>query len=196
MKKFILTIGREFGSRGGEIGKLIADYYQIPYYNKNSLDAITMKAKYISSGDMERIDDLFKSGLPIKLWSAPDRDLLKVIYQCESELISGFAAQKGGVFIGRCADYILQNKPDHLCVFIYSPLGVRINYLMNKYGLTQDATETLIRRMDQSRHNYYKYFTRQNRGERHSRQMFLDSNLLGVDGSADLLKFTIDRAFS
>lgn len=195
MKKFILTIGREFGSRGGEIGKIIADYYNVPFHNKNSLDHMAMKSNYLKPKDLERLDDLAKSALPIRLWAAPDRDLLKTIYNCESDFIASFAEERGGVFVGRCSDYILRDMPNHLSVFIYSPLGVRLNYLVNKYGLSPDATQTLIERMDQSRHNYYKYFTKENRGERHSRQMFLDSSLLGVQDSAELLKFIIDRKF-
>ncbi len=196
MQKFILTIGREFGSRGGEIGKIVADYYQIPFYDKNTLDQFAMNMKYIKPGDLEHLEDLAKSGLPIKLWSATDRTILKSIYECETEYIQVFAKEKGGVFIGRCADYILEGQPNLLCCFIYSPIGVRLNYLVNKYGLTPDATETLIQRMDHSRHDYYKYFTKQNRGERHNRQLFLDSSLLGVEGSAELLKFIIDHKFS
>lgn len=195
MQKFVLTIGREFGSRGNAIGKMVADAYQIPYYDKNSLDQMIMQKHYIDQIDINRLDELFKSGLPIKLWSGTDKDLLREIYQYQSSLIEVFARETGGVFIGRCSDYILKDFPNHLSVFFYAPIGVRINYLMNKYGLNLDTTQTLIERVDQSRHNYYKYFTKENRGERHNKQLFLDSSLLGVEGSADLLKMIIDRKF-
>ena len=195
MQKFILTIGREFGSRGGEIGKIIAETYHLPFYDKNALDQMTMDSHFIKAREMERIDDLNKSGIPIKLWSGPDRDLLKKIYAYESDRIQVAASQGSAVFVGRCAEYILRDIPQHLGVFVYSPLGVRINYLSNKYGLSLEATETLIERMDRSRHNYYKYFTKENRGERHNRQLFLDSSLLGVDGSAELLQYIINKKF-
>lgn len=196
MQKFILTIGREFGSQGNAIGKRVAEIYRVPYYDKNSLDEMVMLKHYIDRTDINRLDELFKSGLSIKLWSGSDKDLLKKMYQYQSGLIEAFAKETGGVFIGRCSDYILRELPNHLSVFFYAPVGVRINYLMNKYGLSLDSTRTLIDRMDQSRHNYYKYFTKENRGERHAKQLFIDSSLLGIDGSVDLLKMVIDRKYA
>lgn len=195
MKKFILTIGREFGSRGGEIGQHIAEHYQIPFHNKQSLDAFARQSRLLKDSHFEHLEDLAKSGLPIRLWSGPDRELLKTIYETESDYIRVLTRSEGGVFVGRCADYILRSKPNHLSIFIYAPLGVRTNYLMNKYGLSLDATQTLIERMDQSRHNYYKYFTKENRGERQNRQFFLDSSLLGVTESARLIESVIDKKF-
>ncbi len=195
MKPFILTIGREFGSQGGQIGRLIAETYQVPYYDKTVLDHIVMNQNYISQYDLERLDELCKSGLSIRLWSGSDRYLLNKIYDYQSDRIQVFGQTTGGVFVGRCADYILRGMQNHLSIFIYSPIEVRTAYLMNKYGLSLDATNDLINRMDQSRHNYYKYFTKEVRGERHNRQMFLDSSLLGPEGSAELIQHIICQKY-
>lgn len=197
MNKFIVTIGREFGSRGCEIGKKLSERFGIPLYNKNTLDNIAMKSLYLSARDLEHLEDLAKEGLPVRLWPAGDRDLIKNIYACEEELITRLADEKNScIFVGRCADYILRPRTDCLNIFIYAPYGVRLNHLINKYGLTQDATATLMNRMDQSRHNYYKFFTKENRGDRQHRQLFLDSSLLGVDGSSDLIASVLERKYS
>lgn len=196
MQKFIITIGREFGSQGNAIGKMLAEAYQVPYYDKNYLDEMIMLKQYITRSNIDHLDELFKSGLPISLWSGSDKEMLRKIYEYQSRLIESYARESGGIFIGRCSDYILKDFPNHLSVFFYAPIGVRVNYLMNKYGLNLDSTKTLIERLDQSRHNYYKYFTKENRGDRHNKQLFLDSSLLGVFGSAELLKMIIDRKYS
>lgn len=196
MQKFILTIGREFGSRGQEIGKLIADHYNIPFYDKNDLEKIALNSGFIKSEELEHLNTIEKSGLSIKLWSASDRTLLKQMYNCQTEYIKIFAKKNNGVFIGRCADFILKDYPNVLSCFIYSPLGIRTNYLSQKYGLTPDATATMIQRIDQARHNYYKYFTKQNRGDRHNHHIIFDSSLLGPEHSALMLEYIINQKFS
>ncbi|MGN0402186.1 MAG: AAA family ATPase [Acetatifactor sp.] len=191
MKKLIITIENEYGSRGAEIGKLLAQKHQIPYYDRNTLDQLAMHQSYLKPSDLERIDDLFKEGLPIKLWSGPDKDILKNLYRSEETLIQAYAKKDDGVFVGGCSEYILKDLPHAIHVFIYSPMSIKLNHIMNKYGLTQDAAKTLIERMDQSRHNYYKYFTSENRGERHNKQISIDSSFLGVEKTVDLLDYMI-----
>ena len=150
-----------------------------------------MHQSYLKPSDLERIDDLFKEGLPIKLWSGPDKDILKNLYRSEETLIQAYAKKDDGVFVGGCSEYILKDLPHAIHVFIYSPMSIKLNHIMNKYGLTQDAAKTLIERMDQSRHNYYKYFTSENRGERHNKQISIDSSFLGVEKTVDLLDYMI-----
>lgn len=191
MKKLTITIENEYGSRGAEIGKLLAERYQIPYYDRNTLDQLAMQHSFLKLSDIERIDNLFKEGLPIKLWSGPDKDILKSLYRNEETMIQAYAKKEDGLFVGGCSEYILRDLPHAIHIFIYSPMSIKLNHIMNRYGLTQDAAKMLIERMDQSRHNYYKYFTSENRGERHTKQISIDSSFLGVEKTVDLLDYMI-----
>lgn len=195
MKPFLLTISREFGSRGHEIGEVIAKKYDVPLYDRNYLDQIAVNSLYLTKNDLSHLDDLTKSGVPIRLWDASDRNLLKSVYSFEENFINRLADEGSCIFVGRCADYILRERTNTLHTFLFAPYGVKLNHLINKYGLTQEGTVSLMNRMDQSRHNYYKYFTRQTRGDRTQKDLVFDSSILGIQGSAELISLMLEGKF-
>lgn len=196
MKKFVITIGREFGSQGHEIGVKLAEKLNVKYYDKAYFENVMLKSKYVSEYTLAIMDQNAKNGVPIKLWSAPERNAAKEMFEQQEKLINVIANEESCIFIGRCADYILKKRLDTFNVYIYSPYSVKLNHLINKYGLTVESTERMINCMDQSRHNYYKYFTKDNRGERHDKHILIDSSFLGIDYSVKLLNKIVEQKFN
>jgi len=104
------------------------------------------------------------------------------------EVLQSKAKRESFVVIGRCADYILKDSANCLCVYIFAPRSNRIYRIKNEYGLTEESAADIVDRVDKDRHAYYKHYTKSNRGERSNKQILIDSSVLGVDGTVAILK--------
>ena len=92
------------------------------------------------------------------------------------------------MIIGRSADYILKEHKPILRIFIYSPDEVRIENVMKSHNLSEDDAKLFITEKDKRYHKRHMALTGSNRGDRHKRDMLIDSSLLGVDGTAELIE--------
>lgn len=185
MKKYIITIGREFGSGGSEITKKLAEKLGIKYYDK---DLITMAAQKrgieedVVAGAEERMAkpwDFNSVGLPI----FQDR-----LYAIQSEIIRELAAKdESCIFLGRCADYVLKNEPNVLNVYISASEDFRIQRTKQLHDLSTDDATDMVRRTDRTRRAYYQYYTGRKWGRRDTRDLVLNSGKLGIDTCVDIL---------
>ena len=105
-------------------------------------------------------------------------------------------AQKDScVIIGRSADYILQDRDDVLRIFIYSPNETRIKNVMESHNLSETDARILIQEKDKRYHMRHKTLTGSNRGDRHNRDMLIDSSRLGIDGTAEFIVQLAKKVF-
>ena len=108
------------------------------------------------------------------------------MFNIQSEVIRSIAKKGDAILIGRCADYILRDLPC-LNVFITAPEEHRIRSLMQSEGITADEAEKLMRRKDRTRETYYNYYTFGAWGHASNYHLCVDSSVLGVEGTADLI---------
>ena len=200
MKQFVITIGCEYGAKGNSIGKKIAEDLGVPVYNRETVDAIIDEV-----GIPQDIMDKVESGLTIagKGVEGQERgsfsklsDLTDRAIHVQKQIIRKLAAKESCVFIGRSADYILKGQENLLCVFIYAPDEVRIKNVCESHNLSEKDAELLISEKDKRYHIRHLAFTGSNRGDRHNRNLLIDSSMLGIDGTAEYIEILAKKLFN
>ena len=92
-------------------------------------------------------------------------------------------------------DYVLREYPNHMNVFLYAPLEARIKHMCETYDLSWPEADKLIKRVDRQRHNYYKYVTGKNRGDRDNKHLMIDVSEYGTDLTAEMICFAARKMF-
>lgn len=178
MKKFIITISREFGCNAREVARKAAAELGVEFYDKDLVDMAAERAgisrdSFLDSEEMldKNADRLLKSfgyGSSTQFYS--DKAV-----KAQVDIIRDLANKRvSAIFFGRCADYVLREYPNHMNVFLYAPLDARIKHMCETYDLSWPEADKLIKRVDRQRHNYYKYVTGKNRGDRDNKHLMID----------------------
>ncbi len=198
----IITIGRKFGSRGREIGRKVAEYYGIPFYDK---DLITRAAK--ESGFCEEMIEVhderptssFLYNLVMDTYSFGynsssfiDMPISHKIFLAQFDTIKKVAMEGPCVIVGRCADYALAERDDVLNLFIYGDEQARIESIAKRYELSMDKARDMVNKKDKQRSSYYNYYTSKKWGRADSYNLCLDSSLFGIEGTVKLIIQTVD----
>lgn len=171
----VITIGREFGSGGRELGRRLAENLGIDYYDKEILTEIAksteLSEQYVKQAVEGKMTYMYPITIGHSLTFAPDYQIKQVqdIYRAQTEIIREYAAKSDCVIIGRCADYILRDlKP--IRIFVYADMEARIKRCMDRReeGDTTTAAEMKkhIQRIDKDRARYYSDFTGQDWGDK------------------------------
>jgi cytidylate kinase len=200
MKKYIITISREFGCNAREIGRTLASRLGVPFYDKDLVDLAAEKAgvhiDVIKESDevmnkkQSRLFSEFGYGSSTTFYSE------KAISAQASVIREIADRQESCIMFGRCSDYILREYPNVLNFFFYAPLKERVKHIAKTYELTEKNADKMIKRIDKQRHNYYKYVTGRNRGDRTGKHVMLDVSTYGIEGSVELICEAIRIRFS
>lgn len=185
-KNIVITIAREYGSGGRYIGRLIADKLGIKFYDKDFVEKLAtetgLSEEYIENNEQKRnILDAFNSGYYAGLNNADE------LFIKESELIKQVADKESCVMIGRCADFILQDKENVLKVFVYSNMEDKIKRATQIYGFDKTKAEKEIKRIDKLRANHYKHYTEREWNNYSNYDICINSDMLGVEKAADFI---------
>ena len=190
MRKVIITLGREFGSGGREIGKKLAERLEIPFFDKEIIRKAAEDSGIVESVmdyyDEHRSSPIFSSGsILYDIYQMPMSDRV-YLEQCKA--IKDIASKGGCVIVGRCADMVLENNPALLRVFICADMKDKVE---RKRGVEPNKTdqqlEAHIRGVDKKRAKYYSYYTDKKWGEARQYDLCLNSSLLGIDETVNLI---------
>ena len=199
--KTIITIGRQFGSGGKEVGIRVAKELGIPFYDKELLQEAAKKSG-LCEKIFENVDERPKSILysiamdsyTLALPGAGTGDSLEQqVYLATFNTIRNLAEQGPCVIIGRCADYALADHPDHLSLFIHAPLEVRVARVAQRQNLTPDKARQVILKTDKRRASYYEYYSSKKWGAVDSYDFCLDSSYLGLSGTVELIRAMVEH---
>ncbi|MBC8542217.1 AAA family ATPase [Bianquea renquensis] len=192
MEKMIITIGRQYGSGGREIGEKLAELLGYSYYDTLLIEK-TAQESGLSKSIVERYDErLADKWMNLSLASTTGDvkqlpvPLKSVLSQFEAIYRIGQAG--AAVIVGRCADYVLQDQKNVLSVFIHSDMKHRIARVAARNSISENEAKKRIRNTDKQRASYYNYYTDQQWGEADSYNLCLDSGLFGIDGAVALLQ--------
>ncbi|MDR1344601.1 MAG: cytidylate kinase-like family protein [Tannerellaceae bacterium] len=203
MNRTILTIGRQFGSGGREIGKNLADAMGISFYDK---ELITLAAQEsgLCREVFEKTDERASQGLS-HLFSVsmpypgvaytPYSDILsnEGLFKIQSDVIRKLADAESCVIVGRCADYILRDHPGCVSFFIHDTQCNRIRRIAERLQLSLEQAKELIAKTDKSRAAYYGYYTDKTWGMSCSYNFSINASVLGIDETVCFMKNFIDR---
>ncbi len=191
MRYPIVTIGREAGSGGGIIGRMLAESIDIPLYDKELLVAAA-KESGLSPDIFERIDEKESYGFLQKAFSSVFVDNDSYIcndnlFKIQSQTINNIASKQSCIFIGRCADYVLRQYPKLLRVFLCAPIDQRQKTIAQNLNLSDEEALRFIERTDKKRAGYYNFFTGKTWGKASSYDLCINTSLVGIENSADMV---------
>lgn len=197
----IITIGRQFGSGGKEIGIRVAKELGIPFYDKELLKEAARKSglceKIVENFDERPKSLLYSIAMDSYMFALPGSglgdSLEQQVYLATFNTIRRLAEQGPCVMIGRCADYALADNPNHLSLFIHAPMDVRVQRVAKRQDLTPDRARTLIAKTDKRRASYYEYYSSQKWGAVESYDFCLDSSYLGLSGTVELIRAIVEH---
>lgn len=190
----IIVIGRQFGSGGRHIGKRLAEDLNLRYYDKEVLSECASRLGFrreIFDRYDEKRPSMFRSLLANAFGdSCVNCDLSGDLYRAQSRVIRELAdADRGAVFVGRSADYILRDFPHLVSIFLHAPLRHRAMSIV-KRGDSSSVTEAMesARRQDRNREEFYNFFTNRNWGQADNYHLSIDSSLFDSEAIVDIIK--------
>ena len=202
-KNYAITIGRQFGSGGREIGERLGELLGIKCYDKELLKMAADK-KGIHPDYLRRVDEkannslLYTLAMGVSMHRAGhtgvEMPINDKLFMAQTEVIKELAAEESAIFVGRCADYILRHHPARLSFFIYADYETRVARIMQENDCPRKEAEDLIAKTDKSRVNYYNFYTGKKWGKHDNYHLAIDSSVLGIEGTAQLLAVAV-RAF-
>ncbi len=195
----IITIGREFGSGGHEIGNLLATRLDIPLYDNNLIRMVAEKLD-IREETARAVDETtlnsFLTGFVLDPIEQSSRlngteyvpPLTQQVYELQCDIIRRLADRGSCIIVGRCADYVLRDHKNCINIFICAGLEDRVSRIARKYDISERKAADKIKRMDRERRNYYESHTGQEWGSIESHHMLLNVSRLGIERAVDLLE--------
>ena len=165
----IITITRQFGSGGREIGKALADTLNIPFYDKE-LISLAARESGICPEVFEQVDEKATNSLLYSLStgfhnygnsfsSMGDLPVNDRLYILQHQIIKDLAEKENFVVVGRCADYILRENPNVVKVFIYADIDSRIKRAVDRHEIDPTRAKQAVIKADKNRANYYSFYS-------------------------------------
>ena len=196
--KIVITIARQYGSGGREIGEKVAAALGIKHYDEN-LITLAAREGNLDETVASKADESAANSLLYTLalgsnffgsamnfgYKPPLNDKLFLL---QSDVIRRAAEEGSCVIIGRCADYVLRDHPRRLSVFVYGDLPHRKQRVMERHeGLTEAQAIDLINKTDRRRSSYYNFYTGNKWGKYDNYHLAVNSSLLGIDKTAEMI---------
>lgn len=178
----IITIAREHGSSGKQIGKFVANALGIPFYYK---EMIALAAKE-SGLNREFISDIHKNSPDIMRDLYLSSNAVQYAIKAQDAIIREIAENGSCVIIGRAADYILKDYDNVVRIFIHAPQDYRIQRVMDVYGDTPKEARVNIERSDKARASYYEHISGTHWGDARNYELTVDSSD-GVEKTAQFI---------
>ncbi|MDO4513283.1 MAG: cytidylate kinase-like family protein [Lachnospiraceae bacterium] len=194
----IITIGRQFGSQGREIGEKIAKHFNIPCYDKELLSRAAKESGFceemIQNHD-ERPTNSFLYNLVMDTYSFGynassfiDMPISHKVFLAQFDTIKKIADEGPCVIVGRCADYALSEYKNCVNLFIYANEQAKIKHLCERFqDLNEQKARDMIIKKDRQRQSYYNYYSSKKWGRADSYDLCIDSSKLGIDGTVKLI---------
>lgn len=189
MSNLIITINRENGSGGRYIGEKLAEELGMQYHDADLVLATAEKTgldvDYVRKYDEKQPESLFYFG---------GQSTPSMLFVEESKVIRALAERESAVFVGRASDYILRDYPNVFNIFVHAPLGVRIERVSSRKGISFSDAERHISIVDRERAAYYNLSTRQKWGDATNYDLSVNTGKIGRDASVEIIRQYIAAA--
>ncbi len=190
--KLIINVGRQFGSGGRLVAQSLGKKLGIPIYDQELITKAAeesgfSKDLFAKSDEKRNLFALSSFIVDVGRFGSADNYMSdNQLFVIQSNVIRSIADKESAIFIGRCADYILRDRPC-LDVFITATEEVRIKRVASRMNITPEQAQAMMRKKDRTRETYYNYFTFGNWGVASNYDLCVDSSILGIDGTADMI---------
>ena len=204
-KKIIINVGRQLGSGGHDIGRMLAQDFGAQYYDREILN-IAAKESGFSEEFFEKNDErkgFLRSFLHLPYSNSSTGDSFyqnnfsqEGLFKFQSDAIRKEAEKGSCVFVGRCADYVLRDFPNTVNIFITAPMQFRINNVSKKMGISPDEARKIIEQGEKHRAEYYNYYTGKKWGASQSYDLCIDASILGLEQTEHFIAEFVRRKFN
>ena len=194
----IITIARQYGSGGHDIGEKLAEELKIPFYDKELLERAAKDSGFcqeIFENYDEKPTNSFLYSLVMDTYSMgystaafAEMPLNHKIFLAQFNAIKDIAKEGPCVIVGRCADYALADFPNVVNVYLYADMQSRIARIARRHDVTDAKAKDLIQKTDKGRASYYNYYTNKKWGEATGYDLCLNTASLGIDGSIHMIR--------
>lgn len=193
----IITIGRQFGSAGREIGRKVAEELGVKLYDKEMLDRAAKESgicqelfethdeKPSSSFLYSLVMDTYSMGFNSGAFN--EMPLNHKVFLAQFDAIKKIADEGPCILVGRCADYALESYDNVMSIFVHADLDARIRRIARIYDLTDAKAKDMIIKTDKKRASYYNYFTNKKWADAANYDFCLNSSELGIDGTKEAI---------
>ncbi len=199
MEKIIITISREFGTGGHEVGRKLADKLGIKFYDNELINIAAQKMgfneNYVRDNE-ETIPDFSFSGMfsGVTAYTASPADRIQ---EHQFETIREIASKESCVIVGRAADYILKDEPNCVSIFVFAPLESRLKRLsqdtahykayLPEESYTREQLLKAVKYIDKQRRKFYEFYTENQWGERDVYDLLINTDRTGIDGAVEVI---------
>ena len=193
MKYNIITIERQYATGGFEIGQMLAEKLNIPYYGREIMEMAATQEK-IAMEDIEHMEETVTNSL---LYSIAMRAKIatsmlglggnQLAYLAEATVVNGLADKGSAVFIGHCAGCILRERDNVLRIFIHADDKKRRYRAITEYDIDPNAVDTVMNQFDKRRANYYKANSDRKWDDFSAYHLVLDSGEIGLKECANII---------
>lgn len=198
----VITISRQYGSGGREIGSKLAEKLGVPFYDNELITRAAKESGFaeaaFANAESKATNSLLYSiamgmnsygnqELGFSHLSLDDR-----IYLAQSDVIRKVAAEGPCVIVGRCADYILKDMDDVVNIFVWADIKFRIERAIRIDGLAENKAEDNILKIDKRRANYYNYHASEKWGRAENYHLSVNSSYTGIDHTVEIIRAFIE----
>lgn len=202
--EYIITIGRQFASGGHEIGQKITSRLGISFYDKELIRIASresgLREEFFEKADEKKRFSLFPGLFGMRSNYSDELSSNyylsnEALFRIQSDVMRKLADEGSCLFVGRCADYVLKERPNILNIFIHADFDERIRRVTSRFDISETKAKDMIEKTDRDRSGYYNYVTGKNWGEVGSYHLSVNSSLLGIDETARFLCHLAEEAF-
>jgi cytidylate kinase len=193
----VVTIARQFGSLGRPIARKVSEKLGIEYYDRDIVDCTAKKLNLpvstISDEEESAKSAFFNMSYPLGMGTTEIQDK---IFAVQRRIITDFADKSSCITVGRCSDYILKDCTNIINIFIYAPYTARLRNCVEKLNMQPAEAKKMIADVDKAREAYHRHYCGYSMSDKDFKHVMLDSSLLGVEGTCDVLVEIIKKRFN
>lgn len=187
-KQLIISIGREFGSAGHEIGELLAQKYNIPLLD-NTLLAKVSEEKSIDLATLKKYDERPKNKLFSRTVAGHSNSIEDSVAHMQFDYLKKLAGMgQSFVIVGRCAEHVLKEYRDNMVsIFVLGDIPSKCKRIMRLYKLNEDDAKKMMKKQDWARKSYHNYYCKGKWGDSRNYDMCINSSLIGLEGTINVV---------
>ena len=199
--KIIINVGRQIGSGGKVIARMLAERFGCKFYDQELLNLAAKESgfceEFFRQNDEKKgfFRNLFHMHTPfMNANSFYQNDFSQEnLFKLQSDAIRKAAAEGSCVFVGRCADYVLRDNPNSFNVFITADIATRVKKVAERKRCTEAEALKRIEHGEAQRAEYYNYYTGKHWGDSRSYHLCINSDILGIEGTALAIEEVINK---
>lgn len=203
-ENYILTIGRQLGSGGRQIGEQLASRLGIAFYDKELIQIASQESglgkEFFEQADEKKSHSLFGGQFPLlgswtEEYYSTNYLSNEALFQIQSDVIRKLAEKQSAVFVGRCADYVLKDHPRCLNIFISADIEDRIHRIASLQQIPEKKALDMIEKTDKKRAGYYNYYSNKLWGNAASYDLCVNSSFWGIDQTIKFIHQLVKQKF-